>query len=150
MRLRALGAGDEQRVQAFVRRLSARSRLERFLAPVNELSPSELRRITRGAGLSLAAVDDHGAIVGLAEYACDAPERAEIAVVVGDEWQGRGLGERLVAALADHAASAGIARLEGVTRAGNEAMRRLARKLGFGLRSDRDPRLVRFERSLAA
>ena len=148
--LRRLEPADAERLQAFVRRLSARSRLERFFAPVNELSPKQLERITSGAAFSLAALDDDGAIFGLAEYACEQPGRAEIAVVVADEWQGRGVGEQLVAALLRHAERAGIARLEGVTRAGNEAMRRLARKLGFGLRPDADPHLVRFERGLAA
>lgn len=55
MRLRRLRAEDTERVQEFVRRLSARSRLERFFAPVTELSPKQLARITSGSGLSLAA-----------------------------------------------------------------------------------------------
>ena len=149
MRLRRLRAEDTERVQEFVRRLSARSRLERFFAPVTELSPKQLARITSGSGLSLAALDEHGAIVALGEYACGDSGRAEIALVVADEWQRRGLGERLLAALLEHARRAGLSRLEGVTRAGNDAMRRLAAKLGFGLRRDADPRLVRFERPLA-
>lgn len=149
MRLARVRAGDAERVQQFVRGLSARARLERFLAPVNELSARQLERIVSGSGLSLAAFDDEGRIVALAEYACEGEARAEIAIVVADEWQRRGLGERLLAALLERARRAGIARLDGVTRTGNDAMRRLARKLGFGVQRDGDPRLVRIERALA-
>jgi acetyltransferase len=150
MLVRPLRAGDTERVQQFVRRLSARSRLERFFAPLAELSPKQLERITSGSGLSLAALDEQGSIVALAEYACGDPGRAEIALVVADAWQGRGLGGRLLAVLLEHARQAGLSRLEGVTRTGNDAMRGLATKLGFGLRRDADPRLVRLERAVGA
>jgi len=148
--LRSLLPSDAERVQAFVRGLSPRSRLERFFAPIRELSPRQLERITSGHGLSLAAFDAEGTIIGLAEYARAEGAQAELAVVVADEWQGRGVGEQLVAALLEHARRSGIDRMAGVTRAGNLAMRVLARKLGFGLRFDDDPSLVRFERALAA
>ena len=150
MLLRRVRPGDAEGVQQFVRALSARSRLERFLAPVNELTARQLERITSSAGLCLAVFDDRGGIVALAEYACADAAGAEVAIVVADEWQGRGLGERLLSRLLAHAGRAGIARLDGVTRAGNAAMQSLARKLGFRLRRDADPRLVRFERAVAA
>jgi acetyltransferase len=149
MRLGRIRPGDAERVQQFVRGLSARTRLERFFAPVTELSPRQLARITSGAGLCLAAFDDEGRIVALAEYACEGEARAEIAIVVGDQWQGRGVGERLLSALLERARRAGIARLRGVTRSSNEGMRRLARKLGFGVQRDADPQLLRLERALA-
>jgi acetyltransferase len=150
MLLRRVRSGDAERVQQFVRALSARSRLERFLAPVAELSPAELERLVTCPGVKLAAFDERGAIVALAEYACEGPARAELAIVVADEWQGRGLGRRLLARLVRHAARAGVARLEGVTRVGNAAMQRLAGELGFRLRRDADPRLMRFERAVRA
>ncbi|HYX64787.1 MAG TPA: GNAT family N-acetyltransferase [Burkholderiales bacterium] len=147
MLLRRVRAGDAERVQQFVRALSARSRLERFLAPVSELSVRQLERITSGTGLCLAVFDERGRIVALAEYACADATGAELAIAVADAWQGRGLGRRLLARLVRHAARAGVARLEGVTRVGNAAMQRLASELGFRLRRDADPRLMRFERA---
>ena len=149
MRLRRVRADDAERVQQFVRALSARSRLERFLAPVSELSARQLERITSGAGLCLAVFDEHGGIVALGEYACADAAGAELALAVADAWQGRGLGERLLARLLLHARRADIRRLGGVTRAGNVAMQQLARKLGFRLRRDADPCLMRFERLVA-
>jgi acetyltransferase len=133
-----------------VRGLSQRSRYERFFAPVAELSPKQLERITAGAGLSLGAFDSAGRLVGLAEYARVEDGEAEFAIVVADEWQGQGLGAQLVGALLEHAKRSGIARLAGVTHTRNRAMRILARRLGFGVRPDEDPDLVRMELALAA
>jgi acetyltransferase len=150
MLVRPVRPQDAEQVQAFVRGLSSRSRLERFFAPVAELSPGQLERITSGAGLSLAAFDARGRIVGLAEYARVGAGEAEFGIVVADEWQRKGLGGHLVGALLEHAKCSGIARLAGVTHAGNRSMRVLARKLGFALRRDEDPDLLRMERALAA
>jgi acetyltransferase len=150
MLVRPVQAGDAERLQAFVRGLSQRSRYERFFAPVAELSPKQLERITSGAGLSLAAFDARGAIVALAEYVRTGAGEAEFAIVIADQWQGRGLGARLIAALLEHAKRSGVVRLAGVTHAGNRAMRLLARRLGFGVQPDEDPDLVRMELALAA
>lgn len=150
MLLRPLTPGDAAQVQAFVRGLSQRSRYERFFTPVAELSPKQLERITAGAGFSLGAFEAGGRLVGLAEYARSSEVEAEFAIVIADDCQGQGLGARLVGALLEHAKRSGIARLAGVTRAGNRAMRLLARRLGFGVQPDEDPELVRMELALAA
>ena len=150
LELRALQPTDAARVQDFVRSLSARSRLERFFTPLNELSPAQLFRLTAGQGLSLAAVVGNEKIIGLAEYSRVRRGEVEFAVVVADDWQGQGLGEQLLRALLEHATRAGVERVGGVTRIGNIQMRALARKLGFGVTRDADPQLVRMERRLAA
>ncbi|HZM32848.1 MAG TPA: GNAT family N-acetyltransferase [Burkholderiales bacterium] len=139
--------GDAEAVQEFVRGLSLQSRRERFFAPVSELTPGQLARVVSGPGLSVAAWH-RGRIIGLAEYAPRAAD-AEFAVVVADDWRGRGLGEALVSVLVAQARSAGIQAFAGLTLAGNRAMRALARKLGFALHPDEDPALVRMERELA-
>jgi acetyltransferase len=143
--IRPLVPQDAERVQQFVRALSGASRLERFFAPIAELTPRQLDRVVRGGAGSLAAFDADGRLVGLAE--CVA---GEFGVVVADDWQGRGVGERLIAALVAHARRSGMEKLTGITRASNRPMRRLAAKLGFRLVRDPDPVLVRVERMLAA
>ena len=150
LELRSVQPADAARVQAFVRRLSPHSRFERFFTPIAELSPAQLFRITSSPGLSLAAVVSKERIVGLAEYVRVRRDEAEFAVVVADEWQGQGLGEQLLRALLDHAERAGVGRFGGITRIGNQPMRALARKLGFGVKRDEDPDLLRLERALAA
>lgn len=133
-------------VQEFVRRLSLQSRRERFFAPVSELSPDALARVISSPGLSVAAWHG-GRIVALAQYARGAAE-AEFAVVVADDWRGQGLGEALLGLLVSDARRTGVRTLAGLALAGNRAMRALARKLGFALRRDDDPDLVRMERML--
>lgn len=159
--VRPVGPEDAEAVQAFVRGLSRLSRIQRFFSPIAELSPRQLERALSGEGLHLAALDADGAIVALAQYALDDTPRnpgqvrisspkAEFGVVVADAWQHHGVGERLMHGLLEAAKRSGIARLDGVTQADNDPMRRLARKLGFAFRRDDDPGLVRMERALAS
>lgn len=138
---------DAGEVQAFVRRLSWRSRRERFFAAVAELSAAQLERLVAAPGLSLAAWQG-GRIVALAQFAASGRD-AEFAVVVADEWQGLGLGEALVSVLVFEAQRSGIRMLAGLALAGNRAMRAIARNLGFSQRLDEDPELVRLERHLS-
>jgi acetyltransferase len=60
----------------------------------------------------------------------------EFAIVVSDAWQHRGVGARLLDKLLEVAQRAGIVRVIGYTFATNEAMKGLARKSGFTVRSD--------------
>jgi acetyltransferase len=148
--LRRTGAADAPAMQAFVQALSRRTRLERFFLPINELSPRQLERMLSGRGLSLGAFDDAGRLVAHAQYALDEHGEAEFAIVVADAWQAHGLGGRLMAELLEHAHRAGIQAFNGVTLLENSRMRRLARKLGFAIKRDDDPELVRMQRWLGA
>lgn len=99
---------DERRVRAFVEGLSPKSQTLRFFAGVTRPSRSLLR--------SLIAVDDRHDVL----LAVDGDQRVvghamsvrgtgatEIAVVVADEWQGVGLGSRLVRTLLRRAVARG-------------------------------------------
>jgi len=134
--VRRVSAGDEARLQEFVRALSWQSRTDRFFAPIRELTPSHLRAIVSAPGLSLAAFDAQDGIVALAQYAFAQPGatgEAEFAVVVAEGWRKDGLGEALLGLLKRDAQRAGARRLIAVTRPDNLAMRGLAGKLGLQL-----------------
>ncbi len=148
VRVRRVRPADAAQLQAFVRALSPQARYERFFTPLAELTPQHLERVVSGPGLSLAAFDGEG-VVALAQYALAGGE-AEFALVVAEGWRNAGLGERLLGLLKQDAAGAGARVLGGVMLAHNRAMRRLVEKLGFGLRRDPDPTLVRFEWLAAA
>lgn len=142
LRIRSLKAADAERVQQFVRRLSARARTERYFAPIRELSARQLERLTRPADpvdLALAAFAGEE-LIAVAECAA-----GEFAVVVADAWQGLGVGETLVLALLAHAEDKSLPSLHGVVRARNRPMLRLAGRLGFRISRDADPELVRVE-----
>jgi acetyltransferase len=69
---------------------------------------------------------------------------AEVAVVVADAWQRRGIGTRLLRALAHHAS--GYEALRGLILAENRAMLALARRLGFRVLGYPEPGLVQVEK----
>jgi acetyltransferase len=69
-----------------------------------------LMDLEAGRHEALIALDD-GAIVGIARFARDgAAAEAEVAVVVADDWQHRGIARRLMEALTARALAAGITR----------------------------------------
>lgn len=148
--VRRTGAADGQAMQAFVRALSWRTKVERFFLPISELTPRQLERILSGQGLSLGAFDEDGNLVAHAQYALEERGEAEFGIVVADSWQAHGLGARLMAELLEHARRAGIETFNGVALSDNSRMRRLARKLGFAFKRDDDPQLVRMQRWLGA
>ena len=150
--VRQSGVADADAVQAFVRRLSPESRRRRFFAAVSELPPAQLRRLTAPAGagaLSVIALSQDGGVVGTAQCALDDTGAAEFAVAVADDWQRSGLGARLIDAVAAHARARGASTLGAQVMWDNEAMLGLAARLGFSVRNDADPTLVRIERALA-
>lgn len=136
---------DASLLQAFVRRLSPRSRRLRFFAAIAELSPAQVDRFVNvdpAQGLALVATlprQGGVTIVAEARYALAQDERnAEFAVAVADDFQERGLGRHLVQRLLATAWRRGVQRLFGEIRSDNRAMLALARRLGFRLRGSVD------------
>jgi acetyltransferase len=151
--VREVRRSDAPLVQQFVRGLSPRSRRNRFFGPVSELSPAQLERMTSfdgatGLGLVAVACEGSSRIVAIAQHVVWDPPSAELGVVVADDWQRQGLGERLLALLLAHAGRTGVAAVQGLVMAANRPMLALASKLGFALEDDLDPALVRIEKPL--
>jgi acetyltransferase len=70
--------------------------------------------------------------------------------VVGDAWQNRGLGRRMMARLIAIARERGLKRMVGQVLAGNDAMLELCARLGFEVERDgEDARLRRVSVALA-
>ena len=67
----------------------------------------------------------------------DRPDTAEMAIVVGDPWQGQGLGRELARRLADAALAVGIRRFAATMLGDNEAARRLMRTFARRLEEGR-------------
>jgi RimJ/RimL family protein N-acetyltransferase len=113
--IREIRADDKEQLAAGYARLSERSRLRRFLAPKPRLTRSDLRYLTEVDGINhFAIVATIGEdIVGVARWVRlhGDPEEAEAAIVVGDPYQGKGLGKMLARELADAARARGIRRI---------------------------------------
>jgi L-amino acid N-acyltransferase YncA len=89
-------------------------------------------------------------IIGEACYGFDrASGSGEFAISVTDRFQRRGLGSALLCAVQSRAVSLGCLELFGDTLKGNDEMKSLARKAGFGFTRSPDWRAVRFDKKLA-
>ncbi|HET9702005.1 MAG TPA: GNAT family N-acetyltransferase, partial [Burkholderiales bacterium] len=103
LKMRPIRESDAEGLRAAFYRLSDESRYQRFMAPVKELTPEMLERATRlDPSREVALVITHGAdageiIAGGARFAGD-PDHdcCEFAVTLVDDWQGLGLGRRLM------------------------------------------------------
>lgn len=151
VRLHLIAAADADAEQAFFRGLSLDSRHKRFHVGLRELSPSLLRLLTDVDQQLHRAWAVEALVPGLpfvadARYVREAgrPDVAEFALAVADDWQGLGLGRRLLAHLASHAARQGVRRLFGDVLADNRRMLALMREAGARLQVHPDgPQLVR-------
>ena len=147
---------DAGRIQDYTRGLAPSSRYDRFLAAINELSPAELARIGRGDErhatlIAETKVAGTRIVIGEARYAVGSDgSTSEIALSVADAWRGRGLGTVLMDQLECRARSLGATTLVGDVLRSNTAMRKLARKAGFGMGVPADARLVRIVKDISA
>ena len=123
---------DKERLSAALGRLSPESRHKRFLAAKPRFTASELRYLTELDGFDHVAVlavlaDDPDTIAGVARFVRlrDLPDTAEAAIVVGDCYQGQGLGRELGRRLADEARARSVRRFTATLLGDNVAAHRL-------------------------
>ena len=128
--IRAIRPEDRSGLAEGFERLSPESRYRRFFTGASKLGERELDylvNVDHHDHEALLAIDPASRDgVGVARYVRTGPETAEPAVVVADDWQGRGVGSALLRRLVQRARSEGIRRFEAPVLAGNvEAIRAL-------------------------
>lgn len=120
---------DEVGVEELHARCSERSRFQRYFAPMSSWREGNLRRIAgQHRGATLVVIDDEGALIGLGNVFPAGPgenQLAEIALIVDDAWQGRGVGRLLLEHLLDVAERMGFTRLVAYVLPESSAMVRL-------------------------
>ena len=152
--IRAIQPEDADRLQAFMRSLSAESRYFRFISSLAELPPKMLVRYTQidydrevalvatigGDGtIGLTGAVDEERFIGVVRYLRNPDgETCEFAVAIADDWQGKRLGSTLMRAIIEAARSKGLKRIEGFVLGSNSKMLGLMSYLGFRIATDPD------------
>jgi N-acetylglutamate synthase-like GNAT family acetyltransferase len=134
----ALTEPDWDKVRAFVRRTSRESLRLRFGQVADFRDERTLRRfvdIDGGSGEMVWVLDEGGAICAMAHLVRLSPTQAEIALIVRSDRARRGIGERLLRLTIARAAQRDLKTLTALVLYENTAMLRLARKLGFEVRT---------------
>ncbi len=136
---------DAEGVAQMHERCSEATRYQRYFTPVTEWREDQLRRVAGGhRGATLVAVNWRGDIVGLGNVFPDRPgetQTAEIAVIVEDTWQRRGLGGRLLRHLVGLARRQGFHDVVALVLASNTGMTALLERMDLDWERSTDPEL---------
>ncbi len=133
--IRSIKPDDQERLQASHARLSPLTRYRRFMTSKPYLSAADAAYLAEIDGRShyalVATFTPEGgeeAIIGVARFvrAPDDPRAAEFAIVVGDDWQGQGVGRELMGRLVDAAVTLDVERFQATMLADNVAIQRLS------------------------
>ena len=133
VRIRPIRPEDKALLNWGLSRLSEATVQRRFLSPKPRFTDAELRYLTEVDGhdhVALVAIDEDGDLVGVGRFVrLEDPTEAEIAIVVADPLQGRGLGTRLGYALVEEAIRHGVDRFTATMQGDNRPAHRLMAKL---------------------
>jgi len=159
--IRPIHPDDANMLQQLVKHLSPESRYFRFISSIVELPPSMLARFTLidyDREMALVAVfkgrragpngepAEAERIVGVSRYVTNPDQSScEFALVVADDFSGKGLGSRLMLSIMDVARDKGLAEIEGLVLTQNPGMLRLMKGLGYSIKpfpEDPDFKLV--------
>lgn len=141
--IRPIRPEDAESEHEFIKALSPQSRYYRFMGNFHELSRTMLIRLTQidyDHEMALVATDEHGSMLGIAQYARNPDyETAEFGLVVTDAWQGKGVGSALMNRLAVIAKRHNLKALIGFVLTDNTGMLELVKSLGYQVTKSDDP-----------
>ncbi len=130
--VRRAGTGDLAAARAMHERCSPRTLALRYHGPVGDADRYLDHLLSPRFGRTLAARTASGRIIGLGHLLWDGDE-TEVALLVEDAWQRRGIGAELLDRLVAMAVEAGCASVYAVTQSSNTAMVAALRGLGLPL-----------------
>lgn len=154
--IRPIRPEDAQLVKQFIHGLSQETKYFRFMNSVQELTEDMLSRLTQldySRELALIAVtEEHDTEIqlGVARYAINPDGKTcEFALVVADNFTGKGLGQKLMLSLMEAARSKGLVKIEGEVFSHNHNMLKLMSRLGFTAKhSPEDSTIMQVSKSL--
>ena len=135
LRLQAAAPSDFDDIKAFFDGLSVESRFMRFHGYGRTDSAARAAAEARGADRCALIARHDGRLVAVAGFdGLREPGAAEVAFAVADDFQGRGIGTRMLEQLAEIAADRGITRFDAEVMFSNRAMLDVFDGAGFALR----------------
>jgi acetyltransferase len=144
--IRPIKPEDAQAFLDLFSTLSPTSVYYRFFSPMKTLSPNLLARFTQvdyDREIALVALEEKASverILGVARVIGDPDgKKAEFAVMVGDPWQGKGVGAKLLETCLHIAQERGIETVWGIVLRENTQMLALGKKLEFNLSKTEEP-----------
>jgi acetyltransferase len=151
--IRPIRPEDEPLMVQFHHTLSERSVYLRYFCSLSLTTRVEHERLVRicfgsyDRGFALVADrmvpgTGHHEVLGVGRFSAVHRGEAEAAVLVSDQWQGRGLGTELLAVVARVAREEKFKRLSGEILRDNLATQAIFKKVGFKLRPMEDPSSV--------
>jgi len=154
--IRPIKPGDIDALAMFHRRVGPESIYNRYFSQKSELSPEELRHFTSvdyDERMAFVVIRENEIIaVGrydvIPEKIDDATRLAEVAFLVRDDFQGRGVGSNLLQHLAVYGRLRGVTEFEAYVLAKNTTMLRLFRNSGYKVTSKLDTGVFRVEYSI--
>ncbi|MGJ9412523.1 GNAT family N-acetyltransferase [Aeromicrobium sp. CF4.19] len=131
--LRPVVPDDAERLVAFYSRVSDESKYYRFFAPYPELSTRDVTRFTtvdldRRVAFVITLQD---VIIGIGRYDAVSDDQAEVAFLVEDAHQGRGVGQLLLEHLAQAGRERGIKVFTADVLPSNTRMLQVFREMGY-------------------
>jgi acyl-CoA synthetase (NDP forming)/RimJ/RimL family protein N-acetyltransferase len=131
--LRPIHEDDADRFIEFYARVSDESKYYRFFAPYPTLSDRDVKRFTTVDHDRRVAfvVTLHNTIIGVGRYDAVSDDEAEVAFLVEDAQQGRGVGQLLLEHLAQAGRERGIRRFVADVLPTNVRMQQVFREMGY-------------------
>ena len=154
--IRAIRPDDKERLLQAFRLLEHDSIYTRFFSPRRDVSDAELDRAVRVDFVHEVALvvtthsESREVIIASARYIAIGDRAAEIAFVVEEDYQGRGIASRLLVHLAAIARAGGIDRFEADVLSQNAPMLAVFKRCGFEMKQRRDGGVMHVTLSLPA
>ena len=135
--IRAIRPDDKGLVIEGLKKVSAESLYRRFLSIRKELTAEDLKKVTEVDFVNVVALvailekDGNEQIVGGGRYIRTSGQSAEVAFLIGDTFQGLGIGSLLFRHLVAIARDSGITQFEADVLPSNEAMLKVFSRSGI-------------------
>lgn len=146
--MRPLQPSEQPALMAWFNNLSPHTRRNRFFAPVTEFSDAAVHHLVdvdaKHEYLLAVVRYENGQLIPIGggrfvhEENEDDGASCSFSLLLGDEWQGQGIGRRILKALLREASRRGLRKMHGEVLTDNRPMLRLARSLRFEAISRQD------------